>query len=310
MIFMNFISSLGISVAVFSIFAVAVVIFWSSVELQLLKISNWIFFLFILCWGLTGICAAFCHREISSGTFTLVFHLCPVLELAFTGTGLAFCWAIFILFWVVLVSEYFFYRSCLLVADIYLWVAPRIPVSYSSSLTLPLWKRLSWLNQGPTIDSMVLPSLPFHRWEVAVTQLFVMPPPGASIVELSSWPSPCSKCTSTRNIVKSSTSVLFAQRPSSLPKAPWLTWPASTQQSLTRLLSKCFGFILLLYWVAPGFPLSLTVFFFCFWFLSLYKRSAALFASRGLFQTRACLGTNTVFWVGGEYFGQARAKHP
>lgn len=91
MIFMSFISSLGISVAVFSIFAVAVVIFWSSVELQLLKISNWIFFLFILCWGLTGICAAFCHREISSGTFTLVFHLCPVLELAFTGTGLAFC---------------------------------------------------------------------------------------------------------------------------------------------------------------------------------------------------------------------------
>lgn len=171
MIFMSFISSLGISVAVFSIFAVAVVIFWSSVELQLVKISNWIFFLFILCWGLTGICAAFCHREISSGTFTLVFHLCPVLELAFTGTGLAFCWAIFILFWIV-----FFYRSCLLVADIYLWVAPRIPVSYSSSLTLPLWKRLSWLNQGPTIDSMVLPSLPFHRWEVAVTQLFVMPP--------------------------------------------------------------------------------------------------------------------------------------
>lgn len=69
-------------------------------------------------WGLTGICAAFCHREISSGTFTSVFHLCLCWNWLSQVQGWHCVEPHLYSFWVVLVSEGFFYRSCLLVANI------------------------------------------------------------------------------------------------------------------------------------------------------------------------------------------------
>lgn len=84
----------------------------------MLKISDWIFLLFILYWGLTGICAAFCHREISSGTFALVLHLCLCWNWLSQVEGWHSVEPHLYSFWFVLVSEGFFYRSCLLVANI------------------------------------------------------------------------------------------------------------------------------------------------------------------------------------------------
>ena len=73
----------------------------------------------------------------------------------------------------------------------------------------------------------------------SLIQLFPSASPRC-IVGLSSWPWHYWKCTFMRSTAKSSTSVLFAQWPSSQQTAPWLTWPASIQQSLTRLLSEYF----------------------------------------------------------------------
>lgn len=139
----------------------------------MLKISNWILFLFILYWGLTDIYAAFCHGEISSGNFTLVFHLCLCWNwLSQAGILLNH---IFILFCVVLVSEGFFYRSCLLVA---------VSSIQNSCIIFPLDSSINMeeieLLESRTHHSLVLPSVPVQGCDgsgaVAVTELFVMPP--------------------------------------------------------------------------------------------------------------------------------------
>lgn len=133
-----------------------------------------------------------------------------------------------------------------------------------------------------------------------------MCPPGASIVVMSSWPSHCWKCTFMRNTAKSSTSVLFAQWPSSQQTAPRLTWPASTQESLTRRLSEYFviicSFPLLGSSRAPPFhPFFLFFFVFC---PHIRKIAATVCWQRFVPNNRVLsLIRMQSAWVGGEELG-------
>lgn len=157
----------------------------------------------------------------------------------------------------------------------------------------------------------------------AVLQLwfssFLLHPLGASTVGLSSWPWHYWKCTFTRSTAKSSTSVLFAQWPSNQQTAPWLTWPASTQQSLTRLLSKYFVIICsspLLHssTAASTFCLS-CLFFFLSFFLLLFV-SVLISEELPLCWQRSVPNHGMLSLIqllpprlGGEEFGQGRVEH-
>lgn len=202
-------------------------------------------------------------------------------------------------FWVVLVSVDFFYRCAPLLirgfcpAGEFLYHVPPWFLCIVTEET----------KQGPAVAwclaPAMLPSIGTCILE-AVLRLwfssFLLHPLGASIVGLSSWPWHYWKCTFMRSTAKSSTSVLFAQWPSSQQTAPWLTWPASIQQSLTRLLSEYFVItrsspLLVSSTTASTFHLS-WFFLFPFFFVACsypgIRRAAPLSAGRGLFLTVAC----------------------